>query len=706
MNIAFADAPVAPVRPVVSDYHGQKIADPYRYFEDTNNPEVQNWIKAQASYADQTLRAIPGREKLLARIQELDEGAAYKISRPQAHGGDIYYLKLPASENVAKLYVRNRARGEFLLVDPQQLSRSPEEHHTISFYQPSPDGKLVLYGTAASGGEQTVLRIVEVESAKQLPLEIDRLEAEYTPPYWLPDGSGFVYSRRRKLPPDAPSTEGYKRTQAFLHRLEGTAAGTADSDRVIFARDVTRDVPMEEIDFPSVIITPGSDWAVGKIKHGDSPQLTIYATPLSSLDTADIHWTKICDVADGVTDFAIHADDIYLLTSADAPRFRVARTLLRSPDFNRAEEIVPAGDAVVQSIDTADTGLFVGQLADGASRIVRVGYDKNDRLQKVRLPEGFSSAHVVSATPLTAPLIVTSAWTKGSAIYRYSSADGLIDTRLQPRGKFDDLNEYESVEVLAPARDGAKIPLSILCKRGLKLDGQRPTLITGYGGYGFTLNARFDPTNIAWLERGGVLAVAHVRGGGEYGDEWRIGGRQATKPNTWRDFIDCCEYLIKEGYTNPKKLAGEGTSAGGILVGRAITERPDLFAAALVNVGCLDMLRSETTMNGVPNIAEFGSVATKEGFDGLLAMSAYHNVKDGVAYPAALLTHGINDPRVEPWHSAKMTARLQAATSSGKPVLLRVDYQAGHGIGSTKKQEQELQADQWAFLLSQMGEEL
>jgi prolyl oligopeptidase len=200
------------------------------------------------------------------------------------------------------------------------------------------------------------------------------------------------------------------------------------------------------------------------------------------------------------------------------------------------------------------------------------------------------------------------------------------------------------------------------------------------------------------------LAFAHVRGGGEYGDEWRVAGRQATKPNTWRDFIACCEYLIKQGYTNPKKLAGEGTSAGGILIGRAVTERPDLFAAALINVGCLDMLRSETTMNGVPNIAEFGSVATKSGFETLLAMSALHNVKDGVAYPAVLLVHGINDPRVEPWHSAKMTARLQSATSSGKPVLLRVDYQAGHGIGSTKKQEQELQADQWAFLLWQMGE--
>lgn len=278
------------------------------------------------------------------------------------------------------------------------------------------------------------------------------------------------------------------------------------------------------------------------------------------------------------------------------------------------------------------------------------------------------------------------------------------DAGLQPRGKFDDLEGFESIEVLVPSHDGMKVPLSIIHKKDLPRDGKRPTLVTGYGGYGFSLHAAFDPTNLAWLERGGVLAVAHVRGGGEYGEQWRLAGQKQNKQNTWKDFIACCEYLLRERYTSPEKLAGEGTSAGGILIGRAITERPDLFAAALINVGCLDMLRAETTTNGVPNIPEFGTVTTKDGFDGLLAMSAYHQVKDGVRYPAVLLTHGINDPRVEPWHSAKMTARLQAATASGKPVLFRLDYHAGHGIGSTKRQQQEELADQWTFLLWQMGE--
>jgi prolyl oligopeptidase len=238
----------------------------------------------------------------------------------------------------------------------------------------------------------------------------------------------------------------------------------------------------------------------------------------------------------------------------------------------------------------------------------------------------------------------------------------------------------------------------------LKLDGSHPALISGYGAYGFTASPRFDPTDIAWLERGGVLAVAHVRGGGTFGKEWHHAGRKLTKPNTWKDFIACAEYLVKEKYTSPAKLAGEGGSAGGILIGRSITERPDLFAAAHIAVGCTDMLRFETTLNGPPNVPEFGTSTKADEFRGLLAMSTLHHIQNGVKYPAVILTHGINDPRVEPWMSAKTTARLQAATVSGRPILYRVDYHAGHGIGSTRDQKQNEQADIWSFLLWQFGE--
>jgi prolyl oligopeptidase len=270
-------------------------------------------------------------------------------------------------------------------------------------------------------------------------------------------------------------------------------------------------------------------------------------------------------------------------------------------------------------------------------------------------------------------------------------------------GPFDAPEALESVEVKARSHDGEMIPLSIIYKRGIKLDGSNPTLLAGYGAYGISRDPGFNPALLAWYEKGGVYAVAHVRGGGEYGEDWYKAGYKLTKPNTWKDFIACAQYLIQNGYTSPARLAGTGGSAGGILIGRAITERPDLFGAAIIQVGCSDMLRMETTPNGVPNIPEFGSVKTQDGFKGLYEMSAYNHVSDGTKYPAVMLTTGINDPRVEPWQSAKMAARLQAATASGKPVLLRVDYEAGHGIGSTKKQGEELTVDMWAFLLWQFG---
>jgi prolyl oligopeptidase len=251
--------------------------------------------------------------------------------------------------------------------------------------------------------------------------------------------------------------------------------------------------------------------------------------------------------------------------------------------------------------------------------------------------------------------------------------------------------------------DGVMVPLSIMHKRGIPMDGSNPTLLWGYGAYGISEDPSFSPVRLAWLEKGAVLAVAHPRGGGELGEDWHKAGQKLTKPNTWRDFIACGEYLIASKYTSSAKLAGQGGSAGGITVGRAFTERPDLFAAALDDVGMSDALRSENMPNGPPNIPEFGSTTTQWGFEDLYAMDSYHHVRDGVHYPAILLTTGWNDPRVAPWEPGKMTARLQAAAAGGKPILLRVDYAGGHGIGSTREQRQEVTADEWSFLLWQFG---
>jgi prolyl oligopeptidase len=369
-------------------------------------------------------------------------------------------------------------------------------------------------------------------------------------------------------------------------------------------------------------------------------------------------------------------------------------------------DVVPGGSYVVKSLAVAKDALYAGILDGVPAKILRVAFEPGAQPAAIELPTEEPSGSVVAARPdVSGVLIRTNSWTRVGRLYAYDAdRRTLTDTGFLPEGKFDAPDWLTSEEVMVASQDGVQVPLSIIHRRDLRLDGHNPTLLSGYGAYGFTMSPHYDPEQLAWLEQGGVLAIAHVRGGGAFGKPWHHAGRKLTKPNTWKDFIACAEHLIKAGYTSPQKLAGKGGSAGGILIGRAITERPDLFAAAQISVGCTDMLRFETTMNGPPNVPEFGTVTREDEFRGLLAMSTFHHIRDGVKYPAVLLTHCINDPRVEPWESAKTTARLQAATASDRPVLFRVDYHSGHGIGSTRTQRQEELADVWSFLLWQFGD--
>ena len=697
--------PAAPVENVVDEYFGVRVHDPYRYMEDFKDPKVQAWVKAQADYTNQMLATIPGREKLLRRIEELNESAPYVIFGVKREpDGRIYYSKRMADENVPKFYTRDSIGGaEKLLVDPQTFDSPDGAHASLSFAQPSPDGKKVAFGVALAGSEQTTLYVLDVASGKLEGEKIDRMEVDYTPPYWLPDSSGFVYSRRRALPPTAPPSEGWLQTKSFVHKL----GAPSDSDAKALAKGLTAAVPLEDVDFPSIVIAEGATHAVGKIKHGDLNELTLYAAPAGELGGAATPWRKICDVADAVTDFAVHGDQIFLLSWKDAPRFKVIKTSLSNPDLAQAEMLVPESpDSVVDGISVAKDGLYVTIAQGPRHSIKRIGFEPAAKIESVPLPERMHSATVASASPdVEGILVSTASWTKAGQIYAYDpTTKELTNTNLRPKGKFDDVGGYESKEVQVRSHDGVMVPLTIIHKTGLKLDGNNPALVSGYGSYGFGSNVNFNPVDLAWLERGGVRAIAHVRGGGEHGKQWHLAGQKLNKPNTWKDFIACAQYLVEHKYTSKDKLAGQGGSAGGITIGRAITERPDLFAAALINVGALDAIRFETTMNGPPNVPEFGTVKTEDGFRGLHAMSAYHHVKDGEKYPAVMLTHGVNDPRVDPWMSAKMCARLQKATASGKPVLFRVDYVAGHGIGSTRAQQEQLTADQWAFLLWQTGD--
>ena len=697
--------PIAPVRVVTDDYDGTKIDDPYRYFESQTDPEVAQWFRGQADHAAAVLKSIPGRDSLLVRLREIDRATPYRIwgIQPRADG-DLYYFKQLAEESLPKFCHRSADGEERLLIDPARHDVADDQHASLTYCVPSPDGKYVAYGVAQGGSEETTIYVLDVANGKDLLEAIDRIETAYTEPQWLPDGSGFYYVRRRKLPPDAAVTEIYNETRVLFHRL----GADPEQDPLILAKGSSPHVPLEKTDFPSLVLTPGSRFAIAKIKHGDANDVTLYAALADDLGTPRVKWKKICDADQQVTDFAVHGDVAYLLTARDAPRFKVVRTPLTAPDFAQAELVVPPSQVAVESLAAAADALYVNLLDGPRGQVRRLPWDKATAPITIALPEGFTSAGVTTArTDVPGAWLQLASWSRARRLQRYEPQTGkLEDAGLSAAGKFDAPPGFVSTEVLVASHDGVRVPLSVVHRENLVLDGSHPVVLMGYGAYGFSQHVRYNPLQLAWLERGGIIGIAHVRGGGEFGKDWHLAGQKATKPNTWKDFIACAEYLVKRKYTSPGKLAGQGGSAGGILIGRAITERPDLFAAALIEVGVLDALRMETTTNGVPNIQEFGSVKTKPGFDALLAMSSYHHVRDGQKYPAVLLTHGINDHRVEPWMSAKMTARLQAATASGKPVLLRIDYAAGHGasFGATKEQALTQLADQWSFLLCQMGD--
>jgi len=696
---AFAQAapPIAAVRPVTDDYFGTRITDPYRWMEDMKSPEFQSWIKAQNDYTRSLIATIPGRQKLLGEISRYTNARTMVIDLLK-YGGRYFYRKMDPDQDNYQLYMRDVKTGqERLLVDPSRFQPPNETaHYALDYIAPSLDGKYVIYGVSKGGSENSVLRIFDVDGNRDLPETIDR--CQYPSPAWRSDNRSFFFTRLQKIGPADPPTAKYLDSQVFLHQL----GESSDRDTLVLDRRNAPGIPLVESDFPVLAYSPASPWLIALAIHGVQREFPVYVARVSDFAGAKTHWTKVADDADEVTGLDVRGNDLYLLTHHQASRFKLLRVDMDHPDLASAKVILPAGEAVLVKHQVAKDGIYVQELDGGIGKLVRVGFDGGPP-ESIPLPFEGSIGELFADFREPGVIIQTESWVRPPMYLQVSSNRATTDLDLIPKPTFD-YSQLESVEVKAPAADGTLIPLSIVYKRGLSKDGTRPTFLQGYGSYGITLDPTFAPRFVPWLERGGVWATAHVRGGGEYGEDWHNGGRKLTKQNTIGDMIACAEYLIKEKYTSPSHLVGEGGSAGGITVGGALTQRPELFAAILDDVGDSNALRMENSPGGPANIPEFGSVKTEDGFKGLFAMDAYVHVKDGTSYPGVMLTTGVNDPRVDPWEAAKMTARLQAATSSGKPILLRVDFDAGHGFGSGKAQRNELLADELSFALWQFGD--
>jgi prolyl oligopeptidase len=512
---------------------------------------------------------------------------------------------------------------------------------------------------------------------------------------WDVSDKFFYYTRLQKLAPGQSRLDKELDETAYLHHV----GDNPDKDVAILGRKIEPNLGMIPTDSAYVGVEPGSPYALGLISHGVKNELTLVVSPADAAAKGAPVWTKIIDVDDDVTSAAVKGSDMWMLTHKDAPRFKVLHISLDHPDMAKADVTYPASDLVLKGVSTAKDGLYIEGSQGGISHLLRMAYG-DTKAAEVPLPFAGSIEGFSCDVQNDGFLMRFAGWTEPPQWYAYDpKTNALTNTKLEPLNPTD-FSGITSVEVTAPAPDGTPIPLSIIYKKDLKMNGQNPCLMEGYGSYGISLDPNFDATRLALLEKGIIIAFAHVRGGGENGEDWHLAGQKLTKENTISDFIACAKYLEKNGYTSPGKLALRGTSAGGITIGGALTQRPDLFALAICNVGVMDALRMEAGPNGAVNTPEFGSVKDADGFKGLYAMDAYQHVKDGTAYPTVLLITGANDPRVDPWQLLKMTARLQAATSSKNPVLLRVDYDAGHGIGSSKTQRDKITADQAALLLS------
>ena len=690
--------PVAPVRPVTDTYFGTPVVDPYRWMEDLKSPEVQSWMKAQNDYTRDYLSHLPGRDALIKRVLALDN-ASTRVGDLGLFGGRYFYYKMTAKDQTPKVYARDGLTGkERLLVDPQamggpQVVNGVPQRYTIGEFYPSPDGKLVAVEIAAGGSEEGTLRVIDAANGHVLPDSIDRIWGASVS--WDPGDKFFYYTRLQKLGPNDSPLNKELDESAYLHHL----GDDPEKDVVMLSRKTQPALGMIPTDSAYVTITPGSPYALGLVNHGVKNELTLAISPADAAAKGAPVWTKFVDVDDDVTGGAVMGHEMWLQSHKDAPRYKVLHLDLDHPDMAKADVALPPSDLVVKNVSTAKDGVYIEALQGGISHLLRIPYG-SATATPVTLPfagaiEGFSTDIQHDGA-----LMRLAGWTEAPQWFAYDPAgDKLTNTQLEPLNPTD-FSAITSVEVTAPSADGTPVPLSIIYKKDLKMDGQNPCLLEGYGAYGLDIDPGFDATRLALLEKGIIVAYAHPRGGGENGEDWHLAGQKLNKQNTISDFIACAEYLIKQGYTSPAKLAGRGTSAGGITIGGALTQRPDLFTLCICNVGVMDALRMEAGPNGAVNTPEFGSVKDADGFKGLMAMDAYQHVKDGTAYPAVLLITGKNDPRVDSWELFKMAARLQAATSSKNPILLRIDYDAGHGMGSSKTQRDLITADQAALLLS------
>ncbi|QJW88289.1 S9 family peptidase [Spirosoma taeanense] len=661
--------PATRKQPVTDVYFGKAVVDNYRWLEDMNSQEVKDWFKAQGDYTNAILDQIPGRDKLIQQFVDYDKLLAVRYGEIKKRGNTYFYRKTLPSEKAGKLYSREGKTGkETLLFDP--LAYEKGKTYLMTAFTPSSDGKKMVIGLQEGGAELSTVRTMEVATKTFGPESITAVFGGEVS--WLPDNSGFLYTPNNSM--DTKDPQGNLNTKGRLHKLGSDPANNPD----LFSIEKNPDFGIKPDQYPVMYYSDDNTQVYGYLGTVDR-RATAWVAPASDVGQSTIGWKRLCAVTDSVSSFVKLGDRLFVQSVKNAPNGQIVVTDATNPNLATATVLLPEGKQNITRMASSKDFLFV-ILSDGINEKIRQYDPRTSQWADVPIPgSGTKGIEFYDAPRSNEVLVYATSWNDPGTLYDYNPETGkLVTSAFHTPMNYPGVADLVVEEVEIPSHDGTMVPLSIIYRKGLKRDGSAACLMDGYGAYGISGTPYFSRRNLALLNRGVVLAETHPRGGSEKGQAWYKAGYKTTKPNTWKDFIASGEYLIKNGYTSAGKLIGMGTSAGGILIGRAITERPDLFAAAISNVSCSNALRMENSPNGPINAAEFGTVNDSTECMALYEMDAFQHVKEGTKYPAVMCIGGMNDPRVIAWQPGKLAAALQNASTSGRPVLMQVNYDNGH----------------------------
>jgi prolyl oligopeptidase len=666
--------------------------DPYRWMEDWQSPTSRTWLQEQARYADRVLAALPERDAVLDRLTALGQAGTARYGF-RLVGERLFYLRRLPAAPVPQLVTRTRTDAtEQVVLDPNHAGGDGEVHQAIDWFVPSPDGRRVAAGVSFGGSEDSTLVVLDTATGAICDQPIPH--ARFGGLTWLPNNSGFLYKRFTPAASGAGGAAAWTPPYAYLHRL----GSEPSQDAQILGPATAPQIRWGPADHAQVVAHEG--WLLGWVRTGEDGRIRVYRARRTALDQpGTARWTPVAGLRANIRQFYALGDRLYLLRPGRGGHGEIIRTSLAHPDLPRAEVVVAESSAVLQRFWIQKHRLFFIALVAGRPEL-RYLDQRTGALTRVPVP-----GNIDGAMPDGDVLYLEiSNWTAPPAVYRYTPAGpdgaGLEDTGWCPPYPVP-MHDITVTQVRVYAQDGVWVPLTILALPGAAPPGSRRTILAAYGAYGQALLPSYNPLLRPWLERGGLYAVAHVRGGGEYGATWHTAGQKARKRTGISDLIRCAEYLIACGATAPDRLVAEGSSAGGVVCAGAIMQRPDLWAAGLLRQTVLHMLRYEYGAGGPPNVPEFGSTLTRRGARALRAMDPFTALRPGVRYPPMLALVGVNDPRVPIWHAMKWVAHVQDA-ADGRPLaaVLRVEFQAGHGHGSTRRQIIRELADRYAFALA------